>query len=97
MNGVQYTLKSPGETGHNVMKLEVYPYAKISNLERKHWWKHATSKMIFMTSSPVDPLEMAVNKVVHMVTKQVTSIPNVVKDQKEISSWNSFGDFQRRQ
>ncbi|CAH0397301.1 unnamed protein product [Chilo suppressalis] len=97
INGVQYTLKSPGEYGQSVIKLETYPFAKIANLDKKHWWKHAETKMIFLTASNVDPTQITVNKLISQVTKNVTTIPNVSKEQKEISYWNSFGDFQRRQ
>ncbi|KAL0830156.1 hypothetical protein ABMA28_003613 [Loxostege sticticalis] len=36
-NGKQYILKSPGECGLNVVKLETYPFAKICGLEKKNW------------------------------------------------------------
>ncbi|CAD0251379.1 unnamed protein product [Spodoptera exigua] len=46
-NGKQYTLKSPGGCGLNVVKFEIYPFAKISGLDKKNWWKHAETKMQF--------------------------------------------------
>lgn len=95
-NGKQYTLKSPGECGLNVVKLEIYPYAKICGLDKKNWWKHAETKMLFLTTSNVDPVQMEVNKLQNIALKQVSKIPNVQKEVKEINYWNSFGGFQHR-
>ncbi|CAH0599342.1 unnamed protein product [Chrysodeixis includens] len=84
-NGKQYTLKSPGECGLNVVKLEIYPFAKISGLDKKNWWKHAETKMLFLTISNVDPVQMEVNKIQNMALKQVSKIKDVQKEVKEIN------------
>lgn len=96
-NGKQYILKSPGECGLNVVKLETYPFAKISGLDKKNWWKHAETKMVFVTNSNVDRIQMQLNKIQNMVMKEVSKIKNVQKEVKEINYWNSFGNFQRHQ
>lgn len=67
MNGMQYTLKPPGEYGLNIGELKMYPFAKVQHLDRKNWWKHAETKIIFLTNSPVDPVLM----------KNVSSLENV--------------------
>ncbi|CAH2064489.1 unnamed protein product, partial [Iphiclides podalirius] len=96
-NGKQYILKSPGECGHTVIKLETYPFGKICGLDKKNWWKHAETKMLFLTTSNVDPVQMQLNKLQNMVMKEVTKIKGITKEVKEINYWNSFGGFQHRQ
>lgn len=96
-NGTQYILRSPVECGTNVVKLEIYPFAKICGLDKKNWWKHTETKMLFLTTSSVDPLQMHVNKIQNMVLKEVSKIKGIQKETKEINYWNSFGGFQQRQ
>ncbi|CAH2088489.1 unnamed protein product [Euphydryas editha] len=95
-NGKQYILKSPGECGLNVIKLEIYPFAKIVSLDKKNWCKHAETKILFLTNSNVDPIQTQLNKLQNMIMKAVTKIKNIQKEVKEINYWSSFGGFQQR-
>jgi hypothetical protein len=88
-------LKSPGECGINVVKLEVYLFAKISGLDKKNWWKHTETKMLFLMTSNVDPIQMQLHKIQNMVLK-VSKINDIQKETKQINYWNSFGGFQHR-
>ncbi|KAL0830158.1 hypothetical protein ABMA28_003615 [Loxostege sticticalis] len=96
-NGKQYILKSPGECGLNVVKLETCPFAQICGLDKKNWWKHADTKMVFLTTSNVDPVQIQLNKMQNLVMKDVSKIKGITKEVKEINYWNSFGGFQHRQ
>lgn len=40
-NGRLCSLKSPGESGMTVVKLETYPLQTVASLDKNTWWKHA--------------------------------------------------------
>ncbi|CAG9759923.1 unnamed protein product [Ceutorhynchus assimilis] len=64
-----FTVKSPGECGFNLVKLEIYPFADVVNLDKAQWWMKATIRSSILTSSPVDPLQMQVDKKTTMEIK----------------------------
>lgn len=52
-DGTLYTLKSPGETGYMVCKLETYFTKDVANLDKKKWWMKAETRSQFLINSIV--------------------------------------------
>lgn len=77
------TWTSPGETGYQVIKLEIYPYSKICGVEKSSWWKHAEMRTIFMTNGPLDPRQPLIQKIVLETAKSVTAIPGTQRSERQ--------------
>ncbi|XP_017491814.1 PREDICTED: uncharacterized protein LOC108379953 [Rhagoletis zephyria] len=77
---VQWT--SPGETAFHVIKLDVYNFSKIVKLEKKNWWKEAEVRTTFLTSSPLDPNYIAIQKILKNAAKQIVNIEGTKKTEK---------------
>lgn len=89
-NGRLFTLKSPGEPGMTVVKLETYPLHEVAKLDRNHWWKVAIQRSTFTISSIADPKHMMVQRLIHQVVQDVKKIEGVEKSDKLIKSTSQF-------
>lgn len=90
-----YTWTSPGETGFQVVKLDIYNYGAICNLEKKSWWKTAEVRSTFLTASPVDPVHIALQNLMAKAFKGVTNTPGVKKEERATGSSYFSNNFQR--
>lgn len=91
------TWTSPGETGYQVIKLDVYNFNKICNMDKKNWWKVSEIRSTFMTNSVVDPKHIALQRLMAIAAKDLTSLPGVKREEKVTNSSNFYGNFQQRQ
>ncbi|GBP81271.1 hypothetical protein EVAR_54301_1 [Eumeta japonica] len=66
-----YTLKSQGERGVLVAKLDIYPFKKCLNLPKQEWWKHAIMKSTTLIYSETSPVYHTVQSLKKMLVKQV--------------------------
>ncbi|XP_011706568.1 PREDICTED: uncharacterized protein LOC105461758 [Wasmannia auropunctata] len=53
-NNCRVIMKSPGEIGYRLIRLEIYDVNKITGMERRQWWKVAEVRAEFLTSSESD-------------------------------------------
>ena len=75
--------KSPGESGYNLVKLDIYPVSDIrkQKLRRTNdYWKAAKYRTYFLTKSAVDPQQMLIDKILKKAISTVLSIPDVKKE-----------------
>lgn len=85
-NGKLFSLKSPGETGYMIVKLETYLFQKVCHLDKKNWWKEADIRSQFIVSSIADPKYEMVRKLVAKSVKDVCEIKGIEKNEKPIGS-----------
>lgn len=86
---------SPGERGCNIIKLDVIPFKDAVTLDKQNWWRVATMRSQFLTSSPVDQIQMKVNELEKAAQASLKKL-ELKKDVKELGSKNSFKSFQQR-
>lgn len=84
------TLISPGEFGYRVVKLDVFDFNKICNLPKEQWWKQATYRCTFITSSIADPKEATLTKLLSQVATDLKQIPDLRKEVKEMKSFYGY-------
>lgn len=85
-----FTLKSPGERGYTLVKLETYQFNDISGTEKRQWWKKATLRSQFLCSSIADPKYIQVKKLINMAVKEIAAIKNVEKTERTVGSYNTW-------
>lgn len=90
------TLKSPGEPGWQVIKMELYPFNEVCQLDKNQWWRHALKRSTFLISSNADPKHILVNKIFNQATKDILKIPGADKKIKPRGSTNTFYGYQQR-
>lgn len=83
------TWKLPVKSGLHVVKLEVYPFEEVKDMDRKNWWKKASTRMLFTTSSTQDVKEVLVQKTVQQVAKEVLQSPESKKEVRATNFWSS--------
>lgn len=86
-----YTLKSPGESGDIVVKMEIYPFHKVVHMDVKDWWKAAElrAKVALSSNSAVAKLVMNLKE---GLMREVGERKDVEKTVKEIPGTGfSFG------
>nr|QKK82933.1 hypothetical protein 1 [Pittosporum tobira parvo-like virus] len=92
-NGSSITWKSPGEFGAHMVKLEVYPFGKISSAQPQSYWRHRTFMGKILTNLK-DPssLSKTVNTLMTQMTEQVMPLdPHPVR--RSAQQKDSFGGF----
>lgn len=85
------TLKSVGESGYKVVKLEIDPFNQVCNLPKEQWWKKASVRSLFLTSSNVNLTKMILEKTIVEVAKKLKKI-NAKKETKRISSYYGYNN-----
>lgn len=83
VQGCTYTSISPGERGYQVVKLDVYDFAKICKKPKTEWWKEANYRSTFLVQSPVDPNYQLVMKLLLAASNQINKIPGVKREERE--------------
>lgn len=96
-SGKWITWSSPGERGYRVVKLDVYDFNEISGIDKQQWWTKANYRSTFITSSPVDPKEMAVQKLLSMAAEDLAKVKGAEKSEKSIKSYFTSKTFPHRQ
>lgn len=54
-SGRVQTVRTPGEVGHALIRLDVYEVRDILKQEKRDWWKYAKLRTQFLASSSTDP------------------------------------------
>lgn len=80
-----------------VVKLETYPYNKVAGTDKRHWWKQADTRTTFLVSSIADPKHMMVTRLMEKAASDLQLISDLKRETKEMTSWNSSGNFQQPQ
>lgn len=91
------TWTSPGETGYRVIKLDVYDYKNIAGVPKDRWWKEATVRSTFMTSSIADPKDVMITRLLVAAAKDLKKIPGLEEKEKPTSSYNFYEKDRHRQ
>lgn len=91
------TWSTPGECGYRVVKLDIYNFSKISGVPKERWWKEATYRSTFLTSSPVDPKEQLITKLLQTAAQDLKKVPGIRKEEKVIKSSSFSFNGQHRQ
>ncbi|XP_055905431.1 uncharacterized protein LOC129940928 [Eupeodes corollae] len=88
---------TPGESGYRVIKMDIYNFSKIANVQKNNWWKEADYRTTFITNSSVDPIDQQVTKLLTAVAHQIKKTPNIQKEEKATKSSNFFYHGQHHQ
>lgn len=84
-NGRLFTLKSSGETGSQLIRLDVYDSKDISNRDKRSWWRYAKVRTQFFTS-PTDRKRRLLRQLLDQVADDMKVIPDAVKEIKNLAS-----------
>lgn len=93
VNGQWITFTSPGERGLNIVKVDVIPFAEAVTMEKSCWWKIATTRLLFITSSIADKKQMRTDELIAMANKDLKKL-NLKMDVKGTESKYSFKNTQ---
>ncbi|KYN22397.1 hypothetical protein ALC57_05209 [Trachymyrmex cornetzi] len=84
-NGHLYTVGTPeGQTGHQLIRLDVYDIHDIKHKEKNQWWKYAKLRTQFLTSSPRDRKQQMVNQLLDCVADDLMKVSSVTKERKNV-------------
>lgn len=81
--------KLPVKRALNVIKLEIYPYNEVKNMDKKNWWKKSKMRTLFTTSSHTDVKEQLIRQVLRQVAKDLKEDPNATNEVKATNFWTS--------
>ena len=79
-NGTRKTLKTPGETGRYLLKIEIIDTKDLKGIEVKDRWTKAAYRTTFLVGSEKDPKYIQLYKMVLNVAKHLSTIQNVKKN-----------------
>lgn len=75
------TLKSRGERGTSVVKLDIYPYFDCLKHAKNDWWRHAKMRSCFLSYSEDSRVQKLVDQLAKEALKQIKSTKNVEIEQ----------------
>ncbi|EGI69399.1 hypothetical protein G5I_01869 [Acromyrmex echinatior] len=67
---------SEGQTGHQLIRVDLYDIHDIKNKEKRQWWKYAKMRTQFVTSSPRDRKQQVVNRLLDWVADDLRKLPS---------------------
>ncbi|KYM97817.1 hypothetical protein ALC62_11492, partial [Cyphomyrmex costatus] len=80
-NGHLYTARTPEEeTGHKLIRLDVYDVNDIKGIEKRQWWRHAKMRSQFLTLSSVDRKQRMVDRLLDIVADDLRKVPGITKE-----------------
>lgn len=81
----------PAVDGLNVVKLELIPYRDIQHVEKKNWWRYATHRTTFVTTSATSQINAGAERLMANMLTHIVKHPEVQKeDQNRKSSYSFF-------
>ena len=84
-HGQLYTVSTPeGQTGHQLIRVDLYDIHDIKNKEKRQWWKYAKMRTQFVTSSPRDRKQQVVNRLLDWVADDLRKVPSLMKEKKNV-------------
>lgn len=83
-NGRVQTVRTPGETGHTLIRLDIYEVCDILKQDKRDWWKYAKLRSQFLTSS-TDSKYQLTKQLIDLAADDLSSISGVRKDQSRSS------------
>ena len=84
-HGQLYTVSTPeGQTGHQLIRVDLYDIHDIKNKEKRQWWKYAKMRTQFVTSSPRDHKQQVVNRLLDWVADDLRKVPSLMKEKKNV-------------
>lgn len=89
------TYKSPEEIGDVVVKLEIFPYSRDEQLDKKNWWKTANIITTFITIENA-VLHKLILQLEERIQEYFSRIFGLSKDTKETSYSSGYNNFKRR-
>ncbi|EGI70035.1 hypothetical protein G5I_01188 [Acromyrmex echinatior] len=84
-HGQLYTVSTPeGQTGHQLIRVDLCDIHDIKNKEKRQWWKYAKMRTQFVTSSPRDRKQQVVNRLLDWVADDLRKVPSLMKEKKNV-------------
>lgn len=93
-DGKWISFTSPGEHGYNIVKVDVIPFSEAQTMDKSNWWKIATTRCLFITSSIADPLDQMTEKLLKKVQKNLKQTTELKMAVKGTDLRNSFKNIQ---
>lgn len=87
-----YTLKLEGQKGYYLVRLDIYPAKDLHNVDKNNWWRHSILRSAFLTSSPLDPVQLKIDDIVQTVTKRINENDLTKKEVKKKAYFNFYGN-----
>ncbi|XP_077256455.1 uncharacterized protein LOC143894189 [Temnothorax americanus] len=79
------TVRSPGEIGSQLIRLDVYDIKDIANKDRRDWWKYAKLRsQILTTLSRTDRKQLLVRQLLDQAADDLRKIPGVTKETRNV-------------
>ena len=66
-----------------MVKLDIMPFSKCAITDKRDWWRAATKRIQFVTSSNVDPLYMHLNAIQEILYKLMKNHEGKEKEEKQ--------------
>lgn len=82
-NGRVHTVRTPGEVGQSLIRLDVYEVRDILKREKRDWWKYAKMRTQFLTSSPTDSKQQLLKQLLDLAADDLIGISGL---RREVSS-----------
>lgn len=79
-NGRFHTVRTPGEVGHSLVRLDMYDVREISKKEKRDWWKYANLRTQFLMSSPTDSKQQLVKQLLDLAADDLSGVPGLRKE-----------------
>ncbi|XP_077282538.1 uncharacterized protein LOC143908661 [Temnothorax americanus] len=79
------TVRSPGEIGSQLIRLDVYDIKDIANKEKRDWWKYAKLRsQILTTLSRTDRKRLLVRQLLDQAADDLRKIPGLTKETRNV-------------
>jgi len=88
-NGRLFTLKTPGEVGLQMIRLNLYDVKDISHKGKRNWWKYAKVRTQFLRSRN-DRKQRLLRQLLDEAADDLKKIPGSIK---EVRNLNDDGGF----
>lgn len=82
-NGRVYTVRTPGEVGHTLIRLDVYEVRDILKKDKRDWWKYAKLRSQILTSSTTDSKYQTMKQLLDLAADDLIGVTGL---RKEVSS-----------
>ena len=79
-NGRLHTVRTPGEIGHSLIRLDIYEVRDILKKEKRDWWKYAKLRTQILTSSPTDPKQQLTKQLLDLAADDLSRVAGLRKE-----------------
>lgn len=84
-NGRLHTVRTPGEIGHSLIRLDVYEVRDILKRDKREWWKYAKLRtQILTSSSSTDPKQQLVKQFLDLAADDLIGVSGLRKESSNL-------------